>query len=285
MKKIALIALLTASISGYAQQGTLGFQKGQKLEMVTEIKKTTSLELGGMPIESKLNATLTEIYDVKDVSASGSAIEHKVKRFVFNAEGMQGNQSFDSEKEGDMKGDIGKYLEKSIKNKYTVNLDPTGKVASVKLDDDNPNMKNDTAEAIVSMLSMQTGLNLAVPQNGSVSAFSILPSKAAKKGDSWTDTSSNQGQKRKVVYTVNSLTDNEIILDYTEEVKTDNKMDMMGQEAIITATQKSTGKVTLDKKSGILKQRTADISSEGNIEVAGQSIPMNEKSTMTITVK
>ena len=49
MKKILLIASIILSINGFAQKvnGKLSFQKGQKLEMVTETKKTTAMELMG----------------------------------------------------------------------------------------------------------------------------------------------------------------------------------------------------------------------------------------------
>ena len=134
MKKIILFFVLGLSIQSFAQNAKLNFQKGQKLEMTLESKKASSIELMGQAMESTVNSTVTTSYDVKDVNANGAVLEHKVKRLVFTAEGMGQKQSFDSEKEDDRNGELGKILEKSIKNKYTLTLDPSGKIINVKLD-------------------------------------------------------------------------------------------------------------------------------------------------------
>jgi len=281
MKRIFFALALTISVTSFAQ---LSFQKGQKLEVVTDIKKTSSLELMGQAIESKVNATLTEMFDVTNSAANAFTIEHKVKRLVFDAEGMQGKQTFDSEKEGDRSGEIGKLVEKALKNKYTMTLDATGKVTAVKLDDDNPK-GNSEADAVVGLISMQTGANLATPKAGDVTEFKILPAKTLKQSDTWTDTSSAEGTKEKTIYTVKSVSDNEITLDYTKETSISTKQMMMGTEASVNGTNKAVGTAVVDKKTGILKTKTETIDSDMTLEAQGQSIPVKEKSTRTITVK
>jgi len=174
MKRIILIAALGFSIPSFAQNAKLAFQKGQKIEMTVESKKASTVELMGQAMESTANATITTSYDIKDVNASGTVIEHKVKRLVFTADGMGQKQSFDSEKEADLQGELGKILEMSIKNKYTLTLDPTGKITNVKLDDDNPNAKPDAeTEMIADLVSTQLGLNLNTPKAGVISELSI----------------------------------------------------------------------------------------------------------------
>src|SRR5687768_14900698 len=141
MKKIVLAAALLAGLGGYAQKvsNKLAFQKGQKLEITRESRLVSTQEFMGQSMETTINSTTTEVLDVEEADKSGARLEHKIKRMQFTADAMGQTQSFDSEKEGDRNGDLGKIMEKSLKNKYTITLDPTGRIMRVKKDDDNPN--------------------------------------------------------------------------------------------------------------------------------------------------
>jgi len=282
MKKILLLALVSIATNTFAQ--TLVFQNGQKLEVTTQIQKNSSLEIMGQAIESKVTATLNEIFDVKTAESNAITLEHKVKRLVFNAESMQGGQSFDSEKEGDRKGQFGKMLEKTLKNKYTVTLDGTGKVTAVKLDDDNPRGKEE-ADALVDMLAIQTGLNLAAPKAGDPSEFKILQNREVKQGETWKETSASPIGKTTTNYTVKSVTDTEINLDFTEETLINGTQQVMGTEAAMNGVSKSTGTAVVDKATGILKTKTANIDSDITIGAQGMTMPVKEKATRTVTVK
>ena len=288
MKKILLIASLALSVNSFAQNvsGKLNFQKGQKLEVVTETKKTTTMELMGQPMESTVNSTITQVFDVADANADSATIEHKVKRLVFAAEGMGNSQNFDSEKEADRKSEMGKIMEKNLKNKYKMTVDAYGKVISVKADDANPKgTKNAQADAMAELASSQLGLSLGLPKSGDASIFKILPGKQISQGDTWTDSASSKGQKRTTVYKVSGITATDILLDYTEAVNINTTQQIMGTDASIRSDDKVTGQITLDKATGLLKQKTATIDSTATMEAQGMSIPSTGKTTITITVK
>src|SRR5829696_1148173 len=131
MKKLLLFFSIFLSMAGMAQKlnHQLRFEKGTKLEMVTTVNAVVTQAMGDM----KVNATVTRLFDVNDVLNNTAVIEHKVKRVQFSMENpVMGSQSFDSEKESDIKQDMGKAMEKALKNKYTMTVDATGKVVSVK---------------------------------------------------------------------------------------------------------------------------------------------------------
>lgn len=287
MKKILLIASLALSVNSFAQNasGKLNFQKGQKLEMVTETKKTTTMELMGQSMESTVNSTITQVFDVADANADSATIEHKVKRLVFAAEGMGNSQSFDSEKEADRKSEMGKIMEKNLKHKYKMTVDAYGKVISVKADDANPGTKNAEADAMAELASSQLGLSIGLPKSGDASIFKILPGKQISQGDTWTDSVSSNGQKRKTVYKVAGITATDILLDYTESININTTQQIMGTDASIRSDDKVTGQITLDKTTGLLKQKTATIDSTATMEAQGMSIPSTGKTTITVTVK
>ncbi len=289
MKQLLLVTAIAFATTGFAQKvnNKLIFQKGQKLEMISKVNSLISMEMMGQAMESKLDATITRSFDVEDAGSNSATIEHKVKRIQMNFEApMQGAQSFDSDNEKDMKGDGGKTMEKALKNKYSMTVDAGGKITAVKADDNNPNktenkgQNKEGADMMTSALA-QIVAGFDLPKTGDTSEFMILPSKELAKGESWTNASGNA----KTVYTLADVTDADIIVNYTEEASTSRTQEAMGQEIKMNSKDKTTGKITLDKKTGLLKEKTATTNSEGNMEMAGQTIPMNTKTTKTVTVK
>jgi len=280
MKNFLLPAAIAITFNGFAQKvsNQLSFPKGQKLEMEVKVNSTISQGMGG---DSKVDVIINRIFDVNDVTNGNATIEHKLKRIQVSFEApMMGTQTFDSDKESDMKSEQGKQMEKALKNKYSMTVDATGRVTAVKKDDDNPNTESKNDDMMANMLS-QFASGMEVPKVGDKTDFTILPSKEVGKGDSWTDSANNM----KAVYTVADITDNEVIIDYTEEGKTERKQEAMGMEIKINSTDKSTGKIILDRTTGVLKSKTTAMNSDGVMEVMGQTVPMTTNTTRTITVK
>ena len=286
MKKLFLIASIALSVNGFAQkvEGRLNFPKGQKLELVTESVKTTTMELMGQSMESAVTSTVTETFDIEDVTAAGATMEHKVKRVVFNASGMGNSQSFDSDKAEDRNSDMGKMLDKNLKSKDTLTVDATGIITAVKAGVDTAK-KNEEADAIAGLVSSQLGFNLGVPKVGDLSVFKILPGKEIKMGDSWRDSTSASGQTVTTIYKVTGITPTEIILEYTGNVNINTTQQIMGQDASLKSDDKVIGQITLDKNTGLLKQKTATIDTKATMEAQGMSIPSTGKTTITVTLK
>ena len=290
MKRILLAASLIASLTGFSQtiSNKLSFKKGQKLEVVTETKKTSTMEMMGQSMETKVTSTVTESFDIENTDAGTTNIEYKVKRFVAEIDGMQGQQNFDSEKEGDRKGELGKLLEKSLKNKYTMTVDAYGKITTVKADDNNPNSKADAQqEAMIAMITEMVGFNTAVPKEGAASMFKFLPAKEITKGETWADSSVSDGQKKKTFYTVRSITDMDVVLDFTEEIEIDANRQMMGIDTKVKTITKSSGLIMLDRNTGLLKQKnyTREKPCKGNLGCSLKFMLESDISKQTLNLK
>ena len=285
MKNFFVPAFLLFSILGQAQKvsNKLAFQKGQKLEVVTTVK--TNSEMMGQTME--MNIVAMRSLDIEDVNNGNAVIESKVKRMQFNFDGMGKSESFDSEKESDRSSDMGKNFEKALKNKFTMTVDPSGKITAVKADDDNPNQSAASDENGDMMSGMMAGLmtGFSLPKVGELTEFSILPAREIGRGETWTDTvSTNPDEKRKASFTVSDINDREIVIDYTEEIITKMTQENMGMEVTINKTDKNSGKIHLDRKTGLLKQRNVNTETTGTASVMGQEIPLDAKSTKTIVV-
>lgn len=286
MKKLVLPLLMVAALATNAQNLTnkLAFKKGQKLEVTTQVASVATQELMGQTMDINVAATLNHSYDVEDVSTTGAVIEHKVKRLQMSFEGMGQSEKFDSENEADLKSEMGKAAEKSIKNKYTMTVDANGNVVTVKADDDNPNTPGGGDDMMGQMLS-QMSLGLDIPKAGDPTPFKILPTSGnLAKGYTWTDSLTKAEEKGFNKYTIADITNNEILIDLSGQSTSSKAQEAQGMQMTINMDSKLTGKITLDRKSGLLKQRVVTTEGSGSVEVAGQSIPITNKITVTTNV-
>jgi hypothetical protein len=288
MKKFFLGLAVLTGLGVAAQKndgGKISFPKGQKLEMTAQTKAVITQEVGGQSMDMNVNSTIIRSFDIGDVANGTAKIEHKVKKLQFSFDVMGQSQSFDSDKPEDLKSELGKTLEKSVKNKYTISVNEKGTIVNVKADDDNPNKEQETsANDMMGNMMGQFAEGLEVPKTGDVISLKVVTAGALTKGQTWTDSLSG-GETGIVKYTVTNVTPSEILIDYISEGNTKRKQEVGGgMEVDVALNNKTTGVITLDKKSGLLKQRTLNSEGSGNMEVMGQKIPMKSKVTGTITV-
>jgi hypothetical protein len=284
MKRIFFVLMVCLSVQAYGQKANdVKFERGKKLEMIAESKAVVSQEMMGQTMDVNVNSKLVRSFDIEDVNNGVAKIEHKVKRLQFDFDMMGQKQSFDSENEADLKSEMGKSLEKSIKNKYSMMVDAGGKIVSVSLDDDNPNKEVAGTDMMSNMLS-QFAEGLELPKSGDLFSLKLSTNGQFAKGKSWSDSLSGP-EAGNIKYTVADVTGSEVLIDYTSEGVTKRSQEVGGGMTMnLDLKNKTTGRITVDKKSGLLKKRTLESEGSGMMEIAGQSIPMKSKVSGTITV-
>jgi hypothetical protein len=284
MKKVFLVATIALATTSFAQKvnNTLSFPKGHQLEMVTTVNSTVSQEAMGQSMDTKLNATVIRVFNVQNATASNATLEHKVKKIQMNIESpMGGAQSFDSDSAKDMQSEAGKGVQKTLNSKYTMTVDKSGKVIDVKADT-SAKSGDEASEDMVANVLSQIVQGIDAPKVGDKSEFTILPNREVSKGDSWTDSTKNGGM---ATYTVADINDAEITINFTSNDSLVRKQEAMGQEITITTKDTTTGKIILDRKTGIVKQTNSTTNSDGQMEVMGQTMPMNTKTIRTVVVR
>jgi hypothetical protein len=284
MKKVLLLASIAFATTGFAQKvsNKLTFPKGHQLEMVTNVNSTVSQEAMGQSMDTKLNATVTRVFNVQNATASNATIEHKVKRIQMNIESpMGGAQSFDSDSTKDMQSEAGKGVDKTLKSKYTMTVDKNGKVLDVKADTAAKSNSEASADMVTNVLS-QIIEGIDAPKVGDKSEFAILPDREVAKGESWTDSTKNGGM---ATYTIADINDTAIIVNFTSNNSVERKQEVMGQEITITSKDTTSGKIILDRKTGIVKETNSTTNSDGQMEVMGQTMPMNTKTIRTVVMR
>jgi hypothetical protein len=204
-----------------------------------------------------------------------------MKRFFTSTSSpMMGDMTFDSDKESDRKGQMGEMIMPMLNEVLTLNIDSRGKLADVK---SSAGAKKQD-DGMMAMMAQQLGAG-GKPEIGSDFTLTAIPPRALKVGDTWTDTSSNAAGKTSTTYKVVSITETNVVLDYTQSVKIKTTMNMMGQEGGIINDDSITGQITADRTTGLLKTKTANIESKGSISVQGMELPSSGKATINITVK
>jgi hypothetical protein len=282
MKKIFLPVLLLAAMSGVAQKvsNKLTFQKGQKLEITTNMNMTTEMVMG----ETTGNTITTEVYDVKDVTPSSATLERSIKKMKLNFSLMGQEKSFDSDKPEDLKGDLGEPLKKIMDAKSEFTVDGSGKITAVKADE-GKKKKDDASQNMMGMFMSQMNMGSAPPKEGTASFFKIFPNYEIGKGDSWSDTTSLEGNSFKNTYTVKDITDTDVLLDYVGSGNFTTKQEMMGMSLESKGKTALNGTITLDRKSGLIKQKTTTNTTETTMHVSGQEMASTSKITTVTTVK
>lgn len=279
MKKIVLSALMLAGFAASAQKVTnkLSFQKGQTFEVTTNMNLNTQSPMGDIPV----SMVMTDNYTVGETSADSTQLTKTPKRVTFSVNAMGQDMKADSDNPGDLQGQLGEPIKQIMKQKQAFTVDATGLVTSVKADAKKD--KEDGGTMSMMMPGMGGASLLAV--TGQPSLFKILPAREVAKGDTWTDSVNTEGNKSKTVYTVKDITPNEILLDYTGEGNTKTKQSAMGMSNEVTAQTKNSGTITLDKATGLLKQKTLTANTEASVNSGGQDMNMTSKMTVVMTVK
>lgn len=279
MKRFILPILLLAGFAGAAQKvnSKIALQKGQKIQVVSNMNATTEMMMGA----SSNSSISTEVYEVKDVTDAQITLERSMKNLKMNISLMGQEKSIDSDNPEDLKGMLGEPIKELINTKNEFAIDGSGKIVSVK----GSEKKKKADNGMMGMFMQQMNLGSGLPMEGKPSFFKVLPDYEVGKGDSWSDTLAAEGNVMNTQYTVKDITDAEIIVDYITNGNIDTKQDMMGMSVEVKGKVKLNGAITLDRATGLMKQKTITNLTETASNLNGQEMNINSKSTTVITVK
>ena len=287
MKKIttSLFCLLAIAATTFSQKvtGKLKFEQGQTLEVNMTVKSTISQQAMGQAIDFKVDAAGIHSYKVTNTTEDNSTLNHQVQRIAFSFDGMGTKMGFDPDKEKDLNGPFGKTVKDMLEKKYDIIIDPAGKVMMAMPEKVELSKADGRMAMITTMLKDVLDL-VQPPQKGKPSFFKVLPDGEGGKGDTWTTSYPANGGKVDAGYTIADINDTTIVIDFAENSVTISKAEMMGSETTTTMNNKSTGKIILDRVTGIMKEKTITTESNGNTEAAFGTLPVTSKTTTVITV-
>lgn len=290
MKKLtgSVLLLLSFCLAASSQNvtGKLKFEQGQMLEILLQTKTTIAQQAMGQAIDFNVDASGTHFYKVTNTTEDNHTLNHTVKRITFSFDGMGQKQSFDSDKPKDISGPFGKPVKEMLEKKYDVIIDPYGKVM-MAMPESFASAGSDSRMAIINSMMKDVVDVVNPPQKGKGSFFHVIPEKdgGVAVGDAWTETGETTTEKFENAYAISAITDTTIVVDFASTSTTVTKAEMMGNETTTTMNNKSTGKIILDRATGIMKEKTITTESNGNTEASFGTLPVTSKTTTVITVK
>lgn len=285
-KTIVIFSLLFISIAAISQKvsGKLRFEKGQSIEVSMEVKNMTAQQAMGHAIDFDAEGSAIQLYKVTSASNDNTSLHQQAQKIAFTFDGMGKKHFFDSRNQKDLDGEFGKPMKELLGKTYDMVIDPTGKVLKVQPEKITTVKLEGPMMQIGSMLKDLLDIMLP-PKKDAASFFKVLPKNEVGKGESWADSSENINGKFNTTYTLTDITDSTIMIDFTGNSVTKRKAEMMGNESITTMNNKTAGKIILDKLSGIIREKTSTIESNGSTVVMGNTVPVTSKTTILIKVK
>jgi|CXWL01.1.fsa_nt_gi hypothetical protein len=288
MKRITIsfFCLFAVQAIGFAQKvtGKLIFEQGQTLEVNMKVKTTISQQVMGQAIDFNVNASSDHSYKVTNTTEDNSTLNHRVQRITFSFDGMGQNKNFDSNEEKDINGPLGPPIKDMLEKKYDIVIDPGGKVL-IAMPEKVELSETDSRMAIITSMMKEVIDLVQPPQKGKASFLKVLPDSEAGKGDAWTTAEEANGGKIDAAYAISDINDSTIVIDFAENSVTVTKAQMMGNETTTTMNNKSTGKIILDRVTGIMREKTITTEANGNTEASFGTLPVISKTITVITVK
>jgi hypothetical protein len=280
MKKqfaFATAFFLMLSAADAQSTGKLMVEKGLKLSVENVVNSVTNMEMMGQSIE--INGDVNTLYnmEVADRNPEGTTLKSTLTRMKLNTTAMGQTNTFDSEKPEDLDNEMGKLLKNELNQTTEVVVNESANVVKIK----KPENENSGggADMIRSIMTMGGGEN-----SGAVLPFLIIPS-GKKAGDSWQDSTVREDGKSSTTYTVKQIDGPTATVTFTGAQSSSRKVEQMGTELTVNMEMKISGEAQVNTATGIIREKKTTMEGTGSTEMMGQSMPINNKVTITTTVK
>lgn len=280
MKKIVLFFLSVTSFVAFSQtpNGKIVLKKGQHFIIESSTDGTVKQEMMGQSMEMKIGNVTKLSAEIKDSKDNKYIITQILTGIKSSFSGMGQEKTFDSDKKEDMEGEAGAMYKDKFNIPKDVIITNEGKsVAAV--DTTKKNSKPDDSP-MVAILDMMGGGQ----DNVTTVLFLVIPT-GKKAGDTWEDSTVNEGIKMKRTYTLNSIANKEAAVSINTVMDINKTMQVQGMDMNAVITSKIISAVLVDVLSNIQKENKSTMDIVGTIDVMGQSVPITAKGSSLTSVK
>jgi hypothetical protein len=286
MKKMSFVALLLFFVvSAQAQKvnGKLKFEQGQLLQVETSLKSTVSQQVMGQSVDFNADGNMVHTYKVTNTTDDNSTLHHETKQIKFTFEGMGQKRPFDSNNSNDMSGPFGSPVKDVLNKKYDMIINPVGTVLMAHPEKFEAAEMDERAKLIAGMLKEVFEV-ANPPKKGTNSFFAVIPAKDVDTSESWTESYETPEGKYNNTYKLSAITDSTIVIAVNGSSNTNSKTELMGMEIVTKMSNKSTGTITVDRTTGIIRQKEVVTESTGTTTGMGGETPLTAKTIMKTTV-
>lgn len=281
---IIVFLLMQHMLAAQTIPGILKFEEGKVFTIQMEIKTTIAQQAGEKAIDFNVEGTAAHSFKVLSTSGNMTTLQHKANALQFNFDGMGQHRSFDSRLEKDMAGPFGGTVKDILSRTYTMVVDQTGKVISIDPEKTGPLAIDDRFSIVFSMLKDVTDVAYP-PKKGDASFFKVLPDKEISNGEHWIETGQRENGKYSSEYQVTGVSDSTISVDLKGTGNSNTRATMMGRETSTTMNSSNSGRIIIDKTTGIIREKRITTEANGITEAMGGTLPVSSRTTIIIQVK
>ncbi len=276
MLKTTLSALslsLLGIITGFSQPTKIDIQKGQKYQVETTNKTTSSAEVMGQTMETLIDSKSITLVEVMNNNPDGTDLQATATKVLLTSSMMGQDMSFDSDKQ-DNEGPMAEGLSKLLNKPRAISIDSKGTITKQEI------IESD-------MQGMLTGNNAELSKTTELFIPSII-GKELKAGDSINDIASQTKEKYSSrdsgTYRITKIENGVASITYTGTQYITTVMEQMGMEMnmIINSTVKT--ELQVDMKTGIVLLKSSELDTNTTVDAGGMTIPATGKTTTTIKI-
>lgn len=280
MKKNFVLLLSVISFTTFAQTptGKIVVKKGQHFVIVSNSEGNVTQEMMGQNMEMKIGSATKLSADIKDSKNNNYTITQTLTSMKSTFSGMGQEKSFDSDKKEDMAGEAGAMYKDKLNVPKDVEITNEGKSLVVA-----DTTKRDSTGGDNPMSAIMEMIGGGQDNVASV-LFLVIPM-GKKVGDTWQDSSINEGVKLKRMYTLNSIANKQAAVTVNSMLDVNKTMQLQGMDMNAVMTSKIVSAVLVDVLSNIQKENKSTMDVTGTIDVMGQSVPITAKATSVTSVK
>lgn len=280
----SFICFLLLALTLSAQRvGNVTLKKGQVIHVRVEMTNNSFQTAGAQVINFRCNGFAVRNLTCTNISPNRFTIHYEMQELAFTFDGMGQKKSFDSKNEEDLNGPFGPYFKKILSKKYDIILDSSGRIISMLADTTKLPKPDEKMITVTDMLKpIMDELDFS---NLGPSFFTPLPSEDSTiLSMPWESSIESATENSTIDYKLNSITDSTVLLDIGIDGKYNNSSEIMGR---ITKTNQSisgTGKMIVDRRTGLLKTKAYTANSKGTREAMGGTVPINGKVEILVSV-
>ncbi len=286
MKKVFCNFLFLLSSTAVFSQKTnsrLYFTQGQSIAVTTNISTTISQQAMGQAIDFNMDATALHYFTVTNSTEENFTLHHQVQQIFFTFDGMGQKRNFDSNNEQNLNGPMGKPVKDLLDKKYDMIIDTAGNTL-LTMQEKTDTVRKDNRAAMIAGMLRDVAVIALPPEQGKASFFKVLPDTVLTTGSTWIESHKTTEGFRDAAYRIAEITDSVIVVSFASSGTSTTKAEMMGNETTTNLNSNSTGKIILDRSTGIMIEKTETIESSGTTETTFGSLPVSSKTVARTSV-
>jgi hypothetical protein len=264
MKKNLIALLMICSSVTFAQTftQTVKVDKANKVTIQTTMSSNTTTEMQGNKMENNTKVISSSSMEVIDISKEKISLKTTLNKIKLDFEGFGQKMNYDSEDKTTHDNMIGKTMKETIGKS-----DELAVTAEGKLIKEEKKEKEDKKKGGGMQKMMMGGSSF----DGS-SAFLIIPA-GTKVGDSWKKDINEDGLHTQTIYTLESVDANMATIGTKERSKGTVKGEAQGMEMNTEIDNMSSGSITVDITTGLVKKLINKTEVKSKMNMMGQEMP------------